>query len=625
MTELLGRVFAAVLYFCHSLTGGYGWAIILFTLLTKVLLFPVSCWVQKNGITMVRLMPELNRIKIKYFGDQETIGEETQKLYKRENYKPLLTTLPMIIQLVLLFGVIGAVRICMADADSALTLIPSEAGGLSLLMPLAAGLAAVALGLAQNRFNPLQREQSKSEQWFTNGISIAISLVLGAFVPLGTGIYWIASNLFSILQQLLLNAVIPAEKYVDYEALAESRDELNRLNALTPEVSREDKRREKADYKRFFSVANKHIVFYSESSGFYKYFKFTIEYMLAHSNVTIHYVTSDPADKIFDLAEKNPRIRAYYIGEKRLITLMMKMDADIVVMTMPDLGNFHIKRSYVRKDIEYIYMFHGVFTSLRTLRPGALDNFDTLLTVGDYQEEEIRREEQRNGKPEKKLVPNGYCVIDDMARAYEEYSKGEGSAVPRVLIAPSWQEDNILESCLVPLAASLLEKGYSVTVRPHPQYLRRFPQKFEQIRASCAGFDTELFAFETDFSSNSSVFTADILITDWSGIGFEYALSTKRPALFVNTPMKVVNEDLAVAEGELPFDIRMRSALGIALEPEEVGEKAGNAAVELLKNADTYRETITEICAQHIHHFGDSGKYSARYILGQLKNRRKEN
>jgi len=69
----------------------------------------------------------------------------------------------------------------------------------------------------------------------------------------------------------------------------------------------------------------------------------------------------------------------------------------------------------------------------------------------------------------------------------------------------------------------------------------------------------------------------------------------------------------------------MRSALGIALEPEEVGEKAGSAAAKLLENAEAYRETISEICAQHIYHFGESGKYSARYILSQLKNRRKEN
>jgi hypothetical protein len=77
-----------------------------------------------------------------------------------------------------------------------------------------------------------------------------------------------------------------------------------------------------------------------------------IEYLLSHTKVPIHYITSDPDDIIFKIAEKEPRIKPYYIGEKRLITLMMKMDADVVVMTMPDLENYHIKRSYIRKDID---------------------------------------------------------------------------------------------------------------------------------------------------------------------------------------------------------------------------------------------------------------------------------
>jgi hypothetical protein len=63
---------------------------------------------------------------------------------------------------------------------------------------------------------------------------------------------------------------------------------------------------------------NKHLVFYSESSGFYKYYQGIIEWLLAHTNLTIHYITSDPEDQIFALAEKEDKIRAYYIGEKRL-------------------------------------------------------------------------------------------------------------------------------------------------------------------------------------------------------------------------------------------------------------------------------------------------------------------
>lgn len=120
-------------------------------------------------------------------------------------------------------------------------------------MPLAAGGAALLLGLAQNHLNPLQREQGKAEQWMTNGFSIAISLVLGAFVPLGVGIYWICSNLFTILQQIILNTVIPPKKYIDYEALEKSRQELAKISSLGGKRSKEEKQRGKSRITNAFS------------------------------------------------------------------------------------------------------------------------------------------------------------------------------------------------------------------------------------------------------------------------------------------------------------------------------------------------------------------------------------
>ena len=79
---------------------------------------------------------------------------------------------------------------------------------------------------------------------------------------------------------------------------------------------------------------------YSEKSGFYKYFEALLNELFALSNVTVHYVTSDPDDVVFSLAAENPRLRPYYVGNKRLITLMMKMDADMVLMTTPDLEKY---------------------------------------------------------------------------------------------------------------------------------------------------------------------------------------------------------------------------------------------------------------------------------------------
>lgn len=624
-TQLLGVPLGALIFACYQLLDNYALAIVLFTLLTKVILFPVSMWVQKNSIKMVQLTPELNHLKVKFYGDKDTIAEETQKLYKKAHYHPLASTIPMFIQLILLIGVIGAVRDLLdGETSTILGRLPSEIGGVAWLMPLAAGVAALMLGLAQNHNNPLQREQGKAEQWMTNGVSIAISLVLGAFVPLGVGIYWIASNLLTIVQQLLMNLVIRPEKYIDYEALQQSKVGLKEIASLgTKKRTPEEKRREKADYKRFFSIANKHLVFYSESSGFYKYFQNIIEELISRSNIIVHYITSDPNDQIFDIAKKQSQIRPYYIGEKKLITLMMKMDADIVVMTMPDLDNYHIKRSYVRKDIEYIYVFHGVISGLRTLRPGALDHFDTLLTVGDYQEKEIRKAEEYTGAQKKKFVPCGYGVVDNMAAAYEAQT-AEKHDIPHILIAPSWQTDNILESCLFPMLQGLSKLNCKVIVRPHPQYLRRFQSKFEEILNSCKEFLTDHVVIEQDFSSNETVFSADLLITDWSSIGYEYALATKKPVLFVDTPMKVVNPQMEELErDEEPFDLQMRKVLGISLQPNEISERVEGAVKELLAKKTQYANAIEEVRQQHIYHFGESAKYAARYILDSLRERSK--
>ena len=615
LLELLGVPLCALMTVCYNLVHNYVVAIVIFTALTKIILLPVSMWVQRNGIAMVRMMPELNRLKIKYFGDQETIAEQQQALYKKEHYSPLVSTVPMIIQIVLLMGVIGAVKTLLGSAESTLNLIPMQAGGATLLMPLGAGLAALCLTLAQNKIGPLQREQVKAEQIMTGAVSVCISLFLGAFVSLGTGVYWIASNLWSIPLQLLLNILVNPKKYIDYEALEASRKELATMTSLGTTVSKEDKKREKADYKRFFSVANKHLVFYSEKSGFYKYFQNVIEYLLSHSNVIIHYVTNDPNDRNFELAKEQPRIRPYYIGPKKIITLMMKMDAQIVVMTTPDLENYYIKRSYVRKDTEYIYLCHGVMSTTMCMRKGAYDHFDTVMCVGQHQIDEIRETEAMYHLPAKNLVPCGYGMLDNMLAAYEKMPE-EAHAQKRILIAPSWQEGNILESCIEELVQQLYGEGHFVVVRPHPEFIKRFPGKMEAIAAKFQNLDPKLFSLETDFSSNVTIYTADIVITDWSGIAQEFAFTTKRPVLLINTPMKVLNPEYVKYEHQ-PLDITLRPELGRTLELDEIS-KAGAAVEELLENRAYYAEKLDEITHRCVFNLGSSGAAAGRYILKKI-------
>lgn len=615
---------------CYTLCGNYGVAVILFTFITKIILLPVSVWVQKNSIKMVKIQPDINFLKVRHFGDADAIAEGQNKLFRQAGYHPLASIVPTVIQLVLLMAVIAAIKAGMADSSIDmrflgvdLSLIPAQGRGWLILSPIAAGASAWLMCAAQNQSNVLQAEQDNWNKYGMLILSVGLSLYLGWFVSVGVALYWVASNLFSIAQLYLLNMAINPKKYVDYARLEESKKQLSELQQLGGKrhgrEARELARRERADYKRFFSVLNKHLVFYSESSGFYKYYKGIIEYILKNTNIAVHYITSDPNDQVFAISQSQPRLKPYYIAEKRLITLMMKLDCDVMVMTMPDIENFHIKRSYVRKDIEYVYVPHCIDSINMTMRTGAVDHYDSVLCVGKHQKEEITNTEAVYGLPHKTLVDWGYTLLDEM-RAQYAASAHEDKPGKKILIAPSWQKDNIVDSCLEEILDTLKGRGYQITVRPHPQEVRLKQAYMEQLEAKyAADRDVEI---QTDFSSNSTVFEADLLITDWSGITYEYAFTTLRPVLFIDTPMKVMNPEYEKINTP-PINIWMREVIGAVVKPDEL-EKLPEAVERLLSGKDEYRERIDRFVHEYVYNLGNSGEVGAKYIINEIQKKIKE-
>lgn len=615
---------------CYTLCGNYGVAVILFTFITKIILLPVSVWVQKNSIKMVKIQPDINFLKVRHFGDADAIAEGQNKLFRQAGYHPLASIVPTVIQLVLLMAVIAAIKAGIADSSIDmrflgvdLSLIPAQGRGWLILSPIAAGASAWLMCAAQNQSNVLQAEQDNWNKYGMLILSVGLSLYLGWFVSVGVALYWVASNLFSIAQLYLLNMAIDPKKYVDYARLEESKKQLSELQQLGGKrhgrEARELARRERADYKRFFSVLNKHLVFYSESSGFYKYYKGIIEYILKNTNIAVHYITSDPNDQVFAISQSQPRLKPYYIAEKRLITLMMKLDCDVMVMTMPDIENFHIKRSYVRKDIEYVYVPHCIDSINMTMRTGAVDHYDSVLCVGKHQKEEITNTEAVYGLPHKTLVDWGYTLLDEM-RAQYAASAHEDKPGKKILIAPSWQKDNIVDSCLEEILDTLKGRGYQITVRPHPQEVRLKQAYMEQLEAKyAADRDVEI---QTDFSSNSTVFESDLLITDWSGITYEYAFTTLRPVLFIDTPMKVMNPEYEKINTP-PINIWMREVIGAVVKPDEL-EKLPEAVERLLSGRDEYRERIDRFVHEYVYNLGNSGEVGAKYIINEIQKKIKE-
>lgn len=609
---------------CYSLCHNYGIAIVLFTFCSKIVLLPVSLWTYMNSITMIKIQPDINFLKVKYYGQKDTIAEEQAKLFKREKYHPLASTIPLIIQLILLMGVVNTIRdginnplIDMSFGNINLGLIPSQYGMVLIWSPIIAGFSSWILCIAQNASNVLQSEQSKYNKYGTMLFSVGLSLYLGWFVPVGVALYWICSNLMAVIQLYILNWIIKPRRYVDYEKLNKSREALaafqNTGKKKRESFFSENKRRERKDYKRFFSVINKHLVFYSESNGFYKYFKGIIEYLLEHTNITVHYITSDPDDSIFELEKSNSQIKAYYIGENRLITLMMKMDADMVVMTMPDLENYHIKRSYVRNDVEYVFVQHGIGSNNMGMRKGCMDHFDTIFCAGPHQMSEVRETEEVYNLPAKNLIEVGYPLIDEIRENYNSTLHAV-NPVKKILIAPSWQDDNIIDSCLEEILDGLRDKGYEIIVRPHPQEVRLKKEYMEALKQK---YESDNITIQTDFTSNNPIMEADLLITDWSGISWEYAFTTLRPILFIDTPMKVMNPDYQKIN-TVPLNILIRDKLGKRLGLEQLGHVAEYADY-LIAHQEEYHKEIEILAHKYIYNLGTSAEVGANYIIKSIQ------
>lgn len=669
---------------CWMLVGNYGWAIILFTLATKLVLLPLSVWIHKNSIQMVKIQPEINFLKANHYGDMDTIAEEQSKLFKKHKYRPMLSLIPLVAQIVLLLGVVQIIyhpldylfaidpahvaelaELCGIDTASSsyqlelieaikggaldgvknsvspliqsfdgdflgfnLSTVPSEVWGIYVLMPIIAGLSSWLMCFTQNLSNVLQHEQSKLNQHGMTILSVGISLYLGIGVPAGIAWYWVASNIFSIIQMYILNAVINPKKYVDYDALERSRKALADIEALEHGKGkdpnyRENRAREKKDYKRFFSVVNKHLVIYSEKSGFYKYFEAVINELLARSNIVIHYITNDPNDAIFTLAEQQPRIKPYYIGLKKMIPLMMKAEADIIVMTTPDLDKYYIKRSIMKKDIEYVYIPHDMMSIHMGFREGALDAFDTIFCVGPHAIREIRATEEVYKLPAKKLVEFGYPLADKLIEAGKA-ERAAHVAGPRkeILIAPSWQDDNLLDSCIDALIENLYCDEYHLTVRPHPEYVKRYSARMQAITEKYDHLVGEGLTFELDFTANKSVYSADLLITDWSGIALEYCFATRRPAIFVNTKIKCMNPNWEKINC-IPTEITLRDVVGVSVDKDKLSQ-ARDIAEDLFARADEFEIKIGEVLESHIYNQGKAGQVGANYLLNSLVEKRKK-
>ena len=355
------------------------------------------------------------------------------------------------------------------------------------------------------------------------------------------------------------------------------------------------------------------IVFYSESSVIlYPYVEEIIR-ELQNRNQKICYVTSSKDDPI--LKNENKNIKVFYIGDSEIekMKFFLGLKAKVLITTMPDLGSYHIKRSKVFP-VHYVYVFHTIASTHMEFQKSAFDQFDSMFCVGPHQIQELRATEQLYNLKQKNLVECGSGLIDKLIRSRSSLPQQQNflskNNKKNILIAPSWGKQNLLESIGIELVKILLDAGYNVTVRPHPMTIKKSPKIIKQILEKFE--ENPDFLLDTKTSSFEQLFSSYALITDWSGIGDEYAFVCERPVIYVDVPKKAYNKEYEKI-GLVPFEISIRDKIGEIITVQNI-ETIPERIEFLYGTNNNFENKIQKIRNDSIFNIGESGKVTANEI-----------
>ena len=365
---------------------------------------------------------------------------------------------------------------------------------------------------------------------------------------------------------------------------------------------KELKRFEKLDKK------DRSIVFYLENEYYFIYFQPIMEKLTQKYDMKICYITSSKTDPMLTCKDKN--ILPFYIGDGiARSNFFINLKATIIVMTMPDLETFHIKRSKVYP-VHYVYIFHSLNSTQRAYTNTAFDNFDTIFCTGDYQINEIQEREREFNLGEKKLVKHGYGRLDtliDEARSTDIRKSTSNNKV--VLIAPSWGANGLIESKGQEIISILLDSGFYVILRPHPMTMKKSKKVIQKIEKEFK--DNLNFKLETDIRNTESWFLCDCMISDLSGAAIEYSFTFEKPILYVVTPEKIVQEkqiDLVSLEEKIRPQIgEVISLSQLSLIPSKINQ--------LLLSENKFKEKIQKIREETVFNIGNSAEQGAKYLL----------
>lgn len=368
----------------------------------------------------------------------------------------------------------------------------------------------------------------------------------------------------------------------------------------------------KKDGSGVVDASYKTYVIYNEGNQYWNVFK-PVADEFEKRKIPLMYYTSSKTDPIFD--QKYEFVTSEYIGEGNTAFAKLNMlSAGFVLMTTPGLQVYQLKRSKSVKHYSHVLHMPNDATTYRLF---GLDYFDSVLLTGDYQKDDIRTLEKNRGINSKDLVTVGCSYLDVLSEKINSIP-AEENHVFTVLVSPSWGEVGVLkrfgERLLDPLAAT----GWKIIVRPHPQSKKSEADMLKRLEERYKDYAN----VEWDYNRDNiySMKKADIMISDFSGIVFDYTFLCNKPVMYVNTDMDLRPYDAYDLNKQL-WQFSVLEKMGIKLE-----EKDFANIKEVIQNASDspelaeQRKIAKETAWMNI---GKAGEKIADYMISTVEKQSK--
>lgn len=347
-------------------------------------------------------------------------------------------------------------------------------------------------------------------------------------------------------------------------------------------------------------------VIYSDDKRYWNIFEPICREMNKRGKEVV-YLTASADDKVFDCGYEN--VKAECIGKtNKSFARLNFLNATILLSTTPGLDVYQWKRS---KGVRYYVHITHTAGDVTLYRMFGIDYFDAVLLSGEHQVQKIRKLEEMRSLNNKELVKVGIPYMDEMVARL----KNEGPAPEHpttVLLAPSWGESAIFSVYGGKIIDALLKTGYHIIIRPHPQSFESETEMIEDLMKKYP--DSDKLEWNRDTDNFNVLRRSDILVSDFSGVIYDFTLVYDKPVIYTNPDFKINIYDAWWLNDPI-WTIGVLPRLGRQLNEENISDI--KSLIDTCLTDTKYAEGRAEARAETWEHMGEGAVRATDYLLNK--------